>query len=100
MEMSELSTARELWGWPVEVLDRLRELSVQAWAGEISLEQWREQDAAERAGKPVVDREEISQLRIEWIEEPPEDVPDDVQDVLMTRLAALIQTAPSDDELW
>jgi hypothetical protein len=99
-EMSELSTARELWGWPVEVLDRLRELPVQAWDGEISLEQWREEDAAARVGRPVVDRDEISKLRITWIEDPPEDVPDDVQQVVTTRLAALIQPAPSDDELW
>lgn len=100
MEMSELSTARELWGWPVEVLDRLRELTAQAWDGEISLEQWREQDAAERAGMPAVDREEISNLRIKWIEDSPEDVPDDVQHVLMMRLAELVQSAPTDEELW
>ncbi|MGW4521131.1 hypothetical protein [Amycolatopsis sp. NPDC004378] len=100
MDVDEVLTAQELWGWPVDVLDELWILRDRAWDGEITLEQWRERDAAIRAGRPPADRDEVRELRIAWIENPPDEVPDDVQSRVLHRLMALSQPAPSDDELW
>jgi hypothetical protein len=78
MDFAEALVAEELWGWPVDVLDQLWALHDRAWAGEISLEKWREQDAALRAGLPPVDHEEVGEFRLSWIMEGLRDAPEDI----------------------
>ncbi|MGH3678725.1 MAG: hypothetical protein ACRDT2_00095 [Natronosporangium sp.] len=59
MDFADALEADELWGWPVAVLDQLRELHELAHNGEISLEEWRERDATCRAGLPDIDTDEV-----------------------------------------
>lgn len=92
--------ADELWGWPVDVLDSLLELRQRAWAGEISIEEWREQDAALRTGKPAVDTKEVEELQDELLVNGPIDAPEGAHRRLSGRLSALAYPAPSDEELW
>lgn len=104
VEFADALVADELWGWPVAVLDHLRELRRQAWGGEISLEEWRERDAASRAGLPGLDLDQIKQFQDRWIEEWVRtitgDRDEDSSDQLMRRLTALLDPAPTDEQLW
>jgi hypothetical protein len=104
VEFAQALVADELWGWPVTVLDHLQELRQQAWKGEISLEEWRERDTASRAGLPDLDLDEIAQFQNRWIDEWIGDfAPDSDEeggDRLMRRLAALLEPAPTDEQLW
>ncbi|WP_414939171.1 hypothetical protein [Amycolatopsis sp. cmx-11-51] len=95
MDFAQALAADELWGWPVEVLDRLFELRSRAGAGLLGIEEWREQDASLRAGMPEVGLEEANDFLIDWmvngryIESP-----------LTGRLSALCSPPPTDEELW
>jgi hypothetical protein len=104
VEFADALAADELWGWPVTVLDRLREFRWQAWEGEISLEEWRERDASSRAGLPVLDLDQIKQFQDRWIEEWVHNITwdsdEDGSDRLMGRLTALLAPAPTDERLW
>jgi hypothetical protein len=103
MDFAEALEADELWGWPVEVLDRLRELREHAWQGRISLPQWRTRDAAERVGRPTVDDQEVDQFRREcvdiWVSQVQTSVSVDIFSRLAGRLTALLHGAPSDEDL-
>ncbi|GDY34103.1 hypothetical protein GTS_57360 [Gandjariella thermophila] len=92
--------AEELWGWPVDVLDRLLELRQQAWKGAIPLEEWREGDAALRAGQPAVDKDEVEEFQQELMVNGPADLPREESGRLVGRLTALANRAPSDEQLW
>ena len=100
MDFGEALAADELWGWPVEVLDQLLELRQQAWRGEISLDQWREQDAVIRTGQPDVDTAEVDDLQTEFAVNGPRDVSTEARRRLAGRLTALAHPAPTDEELW
>jgi hypothetical protein len=103
VEFADALVADELWGRPVAVLDHLRELRRQAWEGEISMEEWREHDAASRAGLPALDLEKIKQFQDRWIEEwvrtISRDRDENGSDRLMGRLTALLDPAPTDEQL-
>ncbi|MGW4521134.1 hypothetical protein [Amycolatopsis sp. NPDC004378] len=100
MDFEQALTADELWGWPVEVLDQLWQLRSRAQHGELSLEQWREQDAALRPGHPRVDVEEVSEFRLSCLMDLPADVPRDARDRLLHRMMVLTVPAPTDEDLW
>ncbi len=99
VDFADALAADELWGWPVEILDRLR--SYATWPGmAASLEEWREQDAAHRARLPVVDADEVQEFQHEWLLNGSRDVPEDARGRLTGRLTVLAHPAPSDEELW
>ncbi|MCW6003496.1 hypothetical protein K1W54_02700 [Micromonospora sp. CPCC 205371] len=100
MEIADALAADELWGWPVDVLERLLDLRQRAGNGEISLEDWREQDAAVRAAMPAVDLDEVRQFEDRWVEEWVIKGLDDEGERLTGRLTALTSPAPSNEQLW
>jgi hypothetical protein len=100
MDFAQAVTADELWGWPVEVLDQLLELRQQAWRGEISLEECREQDAVIRSGLPDVDTDEVDDFQTEFAVNGPREVSAEARRQLTGRLTALVHPAPTDEELW
>jgi hypothetical protein len=100
MDFSEVVSADELWGWPVDVLDRLSELHRRAQEGSISLAEWREQDATLREGFPPVDRDKVREFHTSWIVDTPADADDDDYRRVSRRLSILTRPAPSDEELW
>ncbi len=95
MDFAQALVADELWGWPVEVLDRLFSLRSQAGSGSLSIEAWREQDAALRADMPDVDLEEVGTFLTDWLVNG-----GDIDALLTDRLTALSSSPPSDEELW
>lgn len=100
MDIRQAAEANELWGWPVEVLDRLLDLRQRAWRGAVSIEDWRQQDAAARAGQPIVDVKEAKELQHEVLVGPDTGVSEEASHRLVGRLTALTHPAPSDEELW
>ncbi|GAA1994732.1 hypothetical protein [Amycolatopsis minnesotensis] len=100
MDFAEMLAADVLWGCSVEVLDQLEELRRQAWEGVITVQQWREQDAEIRAELPTVDQEAVREFQTAWMVEGPRDAPDDGFTRVTRRLSALIQPAPTEDDLW
>src|SRR5262249_16689819 len=104
VDFAQALTADSLWGWPVEVLDRLLELRTRAWQGEISLDEWREQDAALRGGLPAVNMDEARRSQKDWTDEwvpaSRANASSEAGRQLTGRLTALANPAPSDDELW
>lgn len=98
MELDEALAADKLWGWPVDVLDQLADLRKRAWRDELSLEEWREQDAARRSGLPAVDTKEVQALYVGWLMDGSLDTEAGGQ--LGQRLTALTTGAPSDEDLW
>lgn len=100
MDFAEALEANELWGWPVEVLDRLLELRKLAWDGAISIEEWRERDSAHRVGMPDVDTKEVKEFQHDWLINGPLDVSEEDSSMLTGRLSTLAHPAPSDEDLW
>jgi hypothetical protein len=94
MDFAQAQAADELWGWPVEVLDRLFELRAQAGAGSLGIEEWREQDASLRAGMPDVDLDEVGDFQADWLVNG-----QDLDAPLTGRLTALSSPPPTDEEL-
>lgn len=95
MDFAQALAADELWGWPVEVLDRLFALRSQAGAGSLSIEQWREQDEALRVGMPDVDVDEVAEFQTDWLVNGR-----DLDAPLTGRLTALSSPPPTDEQLW
>src|SRR6266516_4030192 len=94
MDVRQALAADELWGWPVHVLDQLLALRQQAWRSEISLEEWREQDAVIRAGRPDVDTTEVDDFQTEFAINGPRDGPAESRSKLVGRLTALAHAPP------
>jgi hypothetical protein len=100
MDIGEASGASELWGWPVEVLDRLLDLRQRARRGAVSIEDWRREDAAARTATPAVDVTQVRELQHEVLVGPDAGISDEARDQLVGRLTVLMHPAPSDAELW
>jgi hypothetical protein len=100
VDLTDAVAADELWGWPVELLDRLRELRVRATNGSLSLDEWREQDASLRAGHPAVDMQEVLQFQDDFIVNTWLKDKNELNDQLLDRLGSLTGAPPSDEELW
>jgi hypothetical protein len=96
----------ELFGWPVRLLDEIRELSERAYSVGIEIEDWRQRDASLRAGGPVhYPREEMQDARDAaldaWVSTPAgeEDPTGQRMLRLAERLGAALDGAPDDDGL-
>jgi hypothetical protein len=100
MDIGEAAEAHELWGWPVDVLDRLLDLRQRAWRGAVSIEDWRRQDAAARTGLPVVNTEGARELQDAVFVGPDTGLSEEARRRLVGRLTVLMHPAPSDEELW
>ena len=98
MELTEAVAAEQLWGWPVEVLDRLLLLQRQAWSGQLPLAQWRTADAALREGQPPVDPAAVESALTEWVASG--ELQLGAHGGLLGRLTVLANHPPSDDDLW
>jgi hypothetical protein len=98
VDYEEALVAAELWGWPTDVLDRLLELRKQAGRGEISIEEWREQDAAQRVGMPAIDANEVREFQVDVVLDRLDS--SEAARQLVGRLTALAHQAPTDEELW
>lgn len=99
MDVTDAIAADELWGWPVDVLDQLVGLRTRAWDGAISLEEWRQQDAAVRVGRPAVDVAAVQELEKHAISDR-RGVP--IQEIgrLLDRLTVLVEEPFTDEDLW
>ena len=95
----------ELFGWPVSLLDEIRELSDLAEQGEIWIDEWRRRDALLRASGPGQSpREQVEATRSAaleaWYGRPlSEDDAGDRMLRLAKRLWAALQGAPDDEAL-
>lgn len=98
MDVAEAVTAEELWGWPVGVLDHLYALQRAAWAGSVSIDEWREQDAALRVDQPAVSAEEVGETLSTWIGAGELNLRE--HGALLGRLTMLANPAPTDEQLW
>jgi hypothetical protein len=98
VDYEEALVADELWGWPIDVLDRLLELRRQAGRGEISIEEWRELDAAQHVGMPAIDVNEVTEFQTEVVVDHLDSSKAAPQ--LVGRLSVLAHQAPTDEELW
>lgn len=98
MELAEAAGADELWGWPVEVLDRLLALQQRAWAGQVPLEAWRAEDASLRSGLPPVDSAAVGSALTDWVSSGALNLRD--HGGLLGRLTVLANLPPSDEDLW
>src|SRR3954466_10067327 len=100
MEIEQALVAGNLWGCPVDILDRLLQLRRQAWKGDITLDEWREKDTALREGLPAVDEDEVTAFQTEVLVDTSLDPSDDAANQLIGRLSVLADPAPTDEELW
>jgi hypothetical protein len=98
MDIAEAVAADQLWGWPVELLDRLLVLQRLAWTGQVPIEVWRAEDASLRDGRPPVDAEEVGATLAEWVSSGQLEL--GPHGGLLGRMTVLANRPPSDDDLW
>lgn len=99
MEIEQALVAGNLWGCPVDILDRLLQLR-RGMEGGITLDEWREKDTALREGLPAVDEDEVTAFQTEVLVDTSLDPSDDAANQLIGRLSVLVHPAPTDKELW
>ena len=95
MEIAEALAADELWGWPVEVLGQLVQLRARAYRGEITLDEWRDQDAALRVGRPPVDSGAVAAFHDRTVRSGGAG-----SIGLLVRLGPLLGSEATDERLW
>jgi hypothetical protein len=93
----------ELFGWPVGLLDQLTAIQNAAHRGEITIHEWRQQDAELRTAGPVqFPRDQIDATchaaQAAWLDHD-DDATGERMRRLCHRLRAATNTAPDDDEL-
>lgn len=97
----------ELFGWPVRLLDEIRELHDRAYSEGIGIEEWRQRDASLRADGPKCTRprEEMKGAQDAapdaWVSAPADEKETTGQRMLRLaeRLGAALEGAPDDEGL-
>jgi hypothetical protein len=96
----------ELFGWPVHLLDEIRQLRERAYHHDMGIEEWRQRDASLRVGAPErFPREEMKAVQDAaldaWVSARVDDEQATGQRMwhLAERLGAALECAPDDDGL-